>query len=83
MIHPFTSIEATVTAGQSRKSIRTAIFRRFRPLASTMLACLMVKETARAAEIGPLPKQPRIVNIYNFIRNSDYRLQNSACSAAT
>lgn len=77
MIHPFTSIEATVTAGQSRKSIRTAIFRRFRPLASTMLACLMVKETARAAEIGPLPKQPRIVNIYNFIRNSDYRLQNS------
>ncbi|MEO5916256.1 MAG: hypothetical protein ABIS50_18605 [Luteolibacter sp.] len=33
---------------------------------------------AMADESKPvIPAQPRIVNLYNFIRNSDYRLQNS------
>ncbi|MDB6080246.1 MAG: hypothetical protein JWO82_3993 [Akkermansiaceae bacterium] len=43
-----------------------------------LLGTAVLSGTSRADETKPaLPKQPRIVNIYNFIRNSDYRLQNS------
>jgi len=38
-----------------------------------ILDCLTARVLAQAAN----PAAPRIVNIYNFIRNSDYRVQNS------
>lgn len=57
---------------QSRKS---AGFRSLAALAAGLL--LLCGMSSGAAPEKPLPKQPRIVNIYNFIRNSDYRLQNS------
>jgi hypothetical protein len=42
-------------------------------LAFLLLCAVLLMNTAHAAEA----RQPRIVNIYNFIRNSDYRLSNS------
>lgn len=45
-----------------------------------LAACLFVAAAGRVAAAEPVPTTrpgPRIVNIYNFIRNSDYRLENS------
>ena len=42
-----------------------------------ILASSLMLGAAPAEGVPELPKEPRIVNIYNFIRNSDYRLQNS------
>jgi hypothetical protein len=42
--------------------------------AGVLLLCTW---SSAEAEEGAVPKEPRIVNIYNFIRNSDYRVQNS------
>ena len=39
-----------------------------------MLGFLLVVGAAQSTSAG---SEPRIVNIYNFIRNSDYRLANS------
>lgn len=53
----------------------TAIFHAW--LAGSLFWLMLYGSALAAASRPPAAREPRIVNIYNFIRNSDYRLANS------